>query len=303
MSLRDETECYNKAERDRRAAAVEASVRSAERLDVVVCEVAAVELVKGQYLGQVALRVKLAPEPIPCATNEQEWTSKHQAPVELSVRADKDLVGAANRFVVGQRIAVAVAPLPQREPWPDRYAIKKQRAGSSGRNDDDENHDENDTPETLLRRSAETSVRRATEIMNHRGVIAPRIAYALLLSSLGSLSAALSDSSRREHVSDLAMDVVSAAVVVCHANLSSRIKSEDIVRSVTAAREKWPRSRCLLEALGEEVGEVGRAAQSFELVLPEGHKKHATPSDFFNECLDVAAVATRIAIDGAAEFA
>jgi NTP pyrophosphatase (non-canonical NTP hydrolase) len=72
--------------------------------------------------------------------------------------------------------------------------------------------------------------------------------------------------------------------------------------AVVKSLKRYPGSRCMLLALGEEVGELGRAITGHVLRYPRGHKKHAGKREVLAECRDVAVVALRIALLGDDDF-
>lgn len=69
----------------------------------------------------------------------------------------------------------------------------------------------------------------------------------------------------------------------------------DVITEVGAATAKFPQPNPTFAALVEEVGEVAKALMDLQL-------GKATHADVYNECRQVAAMATRIAIEGDPAF-
>lgn len=78
--------------------------------------------------------------------------------------------------------------------------------------------------------------------------------------------------------------------------------ADQLESSVMKSLKRYPGSRCMLLALGEEVGELGRALTGHVLRYPKGHKKHAGKREVLGECRDVAVVALRLALLGDDDF-
>lgn len=100
------------------------------------------------------------------------------------------------------------------------------------------------------------------------------------------------------------VEVVARALLV--AERAQRHGAEEMADrlggAVTKSMQRYPGSRCMLLALGEEVGELGRAITGHVLRYPRGHKKHAGKREVLAECRDVAVVALRIALLGDDDF-
>ena len=77
---------------------------------------------------------------------------------------------------------------------------------------------------------------------------------------------------------------------------------QDVQSEIGRARKKFPENKHKLAALMEEVGELANAMLEHDTANPDVHVFPVSVNDIWDEAVQVAAMAARVAIEGDASF-
>ncbi len=305
---RDETSNERAEERAREAARQRwrdnmlGAVRAVDPIDVFTYRLDAAELVRGEYMHEKAVRLRLAPFRTPYPTYGDNYADTVRRPIELTLAVPADVPGYLERFRLDTRVVLAIVPTSPAAQAPSIHELMRAEMARG------EPPILPRTPTSALEALCREALGVAAELaVVYRDRCDPSVAYGLLLQAQGRLAAAVMFRWSHE-LRGATCAVLGAALLIARLvrpeepTDAAVLLTSHLGEALARARAHWPGNRCLLQALGEEVGEVGEALTGLLLRLPETHKKHATGLAVWDECLDVAVVVTRIHAEQCAEF-